>query len=108
MNYTENSEKRKFYEDLLRIRIEHSQKRKIGLQDLVDELQKEAGITRGDAIVHEIYRGTDKIWDKLSEKSLEKFLQYQERLIDLKNEINKLNKLTEMLNDMLKERNTND
>jgi len=108
MNYTENSEKRKFYEDLLRIRIEHSQKRKIGLQDLVDELQKEAGITRGDAIVHEIYRGTDKIWDKLSEKSLEKFLQYQERLIDLENETNKLNKLTEMLNDMLKERNTND
>jgi intergrase/recombinase len=108
MNYTENSEKRKFYEDLLRIRIEHSQKRKIGLQDLVDELQKEAGITRGDAIVHEIYRGTDKIWDKLSEKSLEKFLQYQERLIDLENETNKLDKLTEMLNDMLKERNTND
>jgi len=108
MNYTENSEKRKFYEDLLRIRIGHSQKRKIGLQDLVDELQKEAGITRGDAIVHEIYRGTDKIWDKLSEKSLEKFLQYQERLIDLENETNKLNKLTEMLNDMLKERNTND
>lgn len=108
MNYTENSEKRKFYEDLLRIRIEHSQKRKIGLQDLVDELQKEAGITRGDAIVHEIYRGTDKIWDKLSEKSLEKFLQYQERLIDLENETNKLDKLTEMLNDMLRERNTND
>ena len=108
MNYTENSEKRKFYEDLLRIRIGHSQKRKIGLQDLVDELQKEAGITRGDAIVHEIYRGTDKIWDKLSEKSLEKFLQYQERLIDLENETNKLDKLTEMLNDMLKERNTND
>ena len=108
MNYTENSEKRKFYEDLLRIRIGHSQKRKIGLQDLVNELQKEAGITRGDAIVHEIYRGTDKIWDKLSEKSLEKFLQYQERLIDLENETNKLNKLTEMLNDMLKERNTND
>lgn len=108
MNYTENSKKRKFYEDLLRIRIEHSQKRKIGLQDLVDELQKEAGITRGDAIVHEIYRGTDKIWDKLSEKSLEKFLQYQERLIDLENETNKLDKLTEMLNDMLKERNTND
>ena len=108
MNYTENSEKRKFYEDLLRIRIEHSQKRKIGLQDLVDELQKEAGITRGDAIVHEIYRGTDKIWNKLSEKSLEKFLQYQERLIDLENETNKLDKLTEMLNDMLRERNTND
>lgn len=108
MNYTENSEKRKFYEDLLRIRIEHSQKRKIGLQDLVDELQKEAGITRGDAIVHEVYRGTDKIWNKLSEKSLEKFLQYQERLIDLENETNKLDKLTEMLNDMLKERNTND
>lgn len=107
MTYSENDEKRRYYEDLLRKRIDIVQRRKIGLQDLVDRLQKEAGITRGDAIVHEIYKGTDKIWNKLSEKSLEKFLQYQEAIIDLENETNKLNKLIEMLNNMLNERNTN-
>lgn len=108
MNYEENDKKRRYYEDLLRKRIDIVQKRQIGLMDLVDRLQKEAGITRGDALVHEVYKGTDKIWDKLSEKSLEKFLQYQEALIDLENETNKLNKLNEILNNLLEERNTND
>jgi len=108
MNYEENDKKRRYYEDLLRKRIDIVQRRQIGLMDLVDRLQKEAGITRGDAIVHEVYKGTDKIWNKLSEKSLEKFLQYQEALIDLENETNKLNKLNEILNNLLEERNTND
>jgi len=108
MNYEENDKKRRYYEDLLRKRIDIVQRRKIGLMDLVDRLQKEAGITRGDALVHEVYKGTDKIWDKLSEKSIEKFLQYQEALIDLENETNKLNKLNEILNNLLEERNTND
>lgn len=108
MNYEENDKKRRYYEDLLRKRIDIVQKRQIGLMDLVDRLQKEAGITRGDAIVHEVYKGTDKIWNKLSEKSIEKFLQYQEALIDLENETNKLNKLNEILNNLLEERNTND
>ena len=108
MNYKENDEKRRYYENLLRKRIDIVQRRKIGLMDLVDRLQKEAGITRGDALVHEVYKGTDKIWDKLSEKSIEKFLQYQEALIDLENETNKLNKLNEILNNLLEERNTND
>lgn len=108
MNYEENDEKRRYYEDLLKKRIDIVQKRQIGFMDLVDRLQKEAGITRGDALVHEVYKGTDKIWDKLSEKSLEKFLQYQEALIDLENETNKLNKLNEILNNLLEERNTND
>jgi hypothetical protein len=108
MNYEENDKKRRYYEDLLRKSIDIVQKRQIGLMDLVDRLQKEAGITRGDAIVHEVYKGTDKIWDKLSEKSIEKFLQYQEALIDLENETNKLNKLNEILNNLLEERNTND
>ena len=108
MNYEENDEKRRYYEDLLRKRIDIVQKRQIGFMDLVDRLQKEAGITRGDALVHEVYKGTDKIWDKLSEKSIEKFLQYQEALIDLENETNKLNKLNEILNNLLEERNTND
>lgn len=108
MNYEKNDGKRRYYEDLLRKRIDIVQKRQIGLMDLVDRLQKEAGITRGDALVHEVYKGTDKIWDKLSEKSIEKFLQYQEALIDLENETNKLNKLNEILNNLLEERNTND
>lgn len=108
MNYEENDKKRRYYEDLLRKRINIVQKRQIGFMDLVDRLQKEAGITRGDALVHEVYKGTDKIWDKLSEKSIEKFLQYQEALIDLENETNKLNKLNEILNNLLEERNTND
>lgn len=108
MNYEENDGKRRYYEDLLRKRIDIVQKRQIGFMDLVDRLQKEAGITRGDALVREVYKGTDKIWDKLSEKSIEKFLQYQEALIDLENETNKLNKLNEILNNLLEERNTND